>query len=374
MVSLPDQYWAGRRSFTARTNDNFINYSKKILDNLRKIGKAILFQFILPGIAGGIVGTILLNIGDSEIRLESLWWSFLFNFLITGFLWFGNGFLADKIPIPWTERPLLRFVVILVLTIVYTILAALLVQIIFQFICCGNGPEQALKNIDTGFYGVVLLITFFVSLFLHGRTFLFSWKDALVRVEQAKQAQLSASYESLKNQVNPHFLFNSLNVLSSLVYKDPDMAAKFIKQMSRVYRYVLDIKGKELVSLSEELKALEAYLFMIKMRFGEGIQLDVNFQPRSEEMIAPLTLQMLVENAVKHNVANKNHPLYIRIERKGMDYLTVTNTLNKKDSREESLGVGLPNLQNRYRLLTDKAFWVKEEEDFFVAGVPLLLL
>ena len=213
-----------------------------------------------------------------------------------------------------------------------------------------------------------------ISTFLHGREFLHQWKESLLETERLKQAHLNARFESLKNQVNPHFLFNSFNILSNLVYKDQDLAARFIKQLSSTYRYVLDAKDKEVVPLATELEALEAYLFLAKMRFGENLHVQIELDHYNGAVVAPLSLQMLVENAIKHNVISKNKPLSIRIIKTEDDYIEVSNNLQLKNNKLESAGIGLPNIKERYKYISDKAVQIVQDENYFKVSIPLIKL
>ena len=175
-----------------------------------------------------------------------------------------------------------------------------------------------------------------------------------------KRKVFVAKYESLKSQVSPHFLFNSLNALTNLVYEDQDKAAKFIKQLSEVYRYVLDTRDKEVVSMEEEKNFLNSYLFLQQIRFGDKLKLEVNLD-ETRSRIAPLVLQMLVENAIKHNVISEENPLHINIYVKD-GFIVVENNLQKKSVMlDESPGIGLDNIAKRYEFLSDKKVEVIEE-------------
>ena len=162
---------------------------------------------------------------------------------------------------------------------------------------------------------------------MHGRQFFFQYRKSILEAEQLKQENLESQYEILKNQVNPHFLFNSLNVLYSMVHKDPDGAAQFIKKLSDVYRYVLDSREKEVVQLAEEIDALNAYLFLIQTRFGKSVICNMELEDTNDHLIIPLSLQMLVENAIKHNAFTMNKPIQIDINQKG-EAIVVKNNLN----------------------------------------------
>lgn len=293
--------------------------------------------------------------------------------LLTIALWLGNAMIADKVPISWVEQPIRRLGVSLLLTVIYTVGATAAVHGLFNLVLWGTNPLRAIQNMNLAYFASVLIITFLISLFLHGRAFLFHWKNAIIEAERLKQAHLSARFENLKSQVNPHFLFNSLNVLSSLVYKDADLAAKFIQKLAETYRYVLDTREREVVPLSTEVEALEAYIFLLQIRFGENLHIALDLPPAPRAVIPPLTLQMLVENAVKHNIASRRQPLHIRIALDQEGYIAVTNNRQGKgDSAPASSGIGLANIQERYRYLSDRAVQIVRSETSFSVAVPLI--
>lgn len=257
------------------------------------------------------------------------------------------------------------FFVLLGFTIVYTIVAVYSILLFYRHIL---GFNIEANNIIYS----SLVITFLISLFMHGRSFLLSWKQSAIDAERLKHESVTARYESLKNQVNPHFLFNSLNALTNLVYENQDLAAKFIKQLSEVYRYVLDTRDRELVSKEEELKFLESYIFLQKIRYGNNLVIDVQLDD-VHTSFPPLVLQMLIENAIKHNEISSDHPLTIRLYQKG-DYVLVENNLRKKKLlNEESPGIGLSNIFSRYEILSSGKVETVEVDGKFVVKLPVLV-
>jgi LytS/YehU family sensor histidine kinase len=208
-------------------------------------------------------------------------------------------------------------------------------------------------------------ITLVITVILTSRSFLLNWRQTAIDAEKFKRESTVAKFESLRNQVNPHFLFNSLNALTNLVYEDQDKAAKFIKQLSEVYRYLLETRDLEIVPLSEETRFLDSYLFLQKIRFGEKLKVTVSLDDESC-MVAPLVLQMLVENAIKHNEISEEHPLNIRLYLDG-DYLVVENSLQKKSTMAGgSPGIGLDNICKRYEFLTEKKVEIHQNNLFTV--------
>lgn len=198
-------------------------------------------------------------------------------------------------------------------------------------------------------------------------------KQVELEAETLKKNSIEAQFEVLRNQINPHFLFNSFNVLSTLVYRDADMSAKFISQLSNVYRYLLFNQQSKLVSLKDELTFIDSYLYLLKIRFGNNIQIEkkITVLP-TRYYVPPGVIQMLIENAIKHNVVSKKNPLQIVLETE-KDYLIVENVLQpKKVAEQTSTHVGLNNIISRYGLLSNRQVEVKKSETSFVVKIPLL--
>ncbi|MBK7850126.1 MAG: histidine kinase [Bacteroidetes bacterium] len=199
------------------------------------------------------------------------------------------------------------------------------------------------------------------------------WRKSFSEMEQLRKANLQSQFDSLKNQVNPHFLFNSLNSLSSLVEEDKEKAVQFIAELSRVYRYLLQTNEKELTTLSAELEFIQAYYFLLQTRFGNGVKLVVDVFPSFRDfLIPPLTLQILVENAVKHNVVSTNKPLIIRISTDALGNLMVDNNLQKKTQSVPSGGMGLANITSKYKLLNQSEVMIRSTDDNFQVKLPLI--
>ncbi len=282
-------------------------------------------------------------------------------------MWLGNENLTCIIDtkISWVKHPVRRFVVGVIATVIFTVIVA---------IGLARSYEYAL-HLRFGNYNqfiiVSLIITFLISFFLHGREFLLRWREAAVEAERYQKENMMAQYKSLKSQVDPHFLFNSLNVLTNLVYEDADKSARFIKQLSEVYRYVLDTRSKELVTLEEELKFVNAYLYLQQIRFGDKLIID-NEITDQQGLVPPLVIQMLAENAIKHNEVSQENPLQIHLYREG-DYVVVANTLQiKKVLAEDSKGIGLENIRQRYAFLTEQKVTLMDTEGRFVVKLPLI--
>lgn len=198
--------------------------------------------------------------------------------------------------------------------------------------------------------------------------------EANTRLLELQKTNLQSQFEVLKQQVNPHFLFNSLNVLASLIKVDPDLAESFTEKLSKVYRYVLENKEKDMVSLVTEMDFINSYIFLLNIRFKGKIFVKINLDDiRQEMMILPMALQILIENAIKHNTFSRTEPLNIDISVDRDSFLVVKNNLRLRESYVQSTGIGLANIINRYRLITDKEPVFEKTDKSFVARIPLIM-
>jgi two-component system, LytTR family, sensor kinase len=203
--------------------------------------------------------------------------------------------------------------------------------------------------------------------------YLTRYKSKQLEAEELKRINVQAQLQAVNNQINPHFLFNNLNVLSSLVLTDPQEANRFTEAFSQVYRYILSSTGKELVAVKEELDFIQPYLFLLQKRFPGGIQIDIDVSDKARKLyIVPVALQLLIENAIKHNVATSNRPLHIGIMANGKQELTVTNNLQPKLTKEPSSSIGLQNINKRYGLLFNKQIDIAQSVGAFAVTLPLI--
>jgi len=193
------------------------------------------------------------------------------------------------------------------------------------------------------------------------------------QMEDLQRENLASKYSSLKNQISPHFLFNSLNTLTSLMYSDRDLASDFVSRLASSYRYILDNREEDLVSLEKELNFLDAFVFMMDVRHKNAVFITINIASEPKNYVIPtLSLQMLVENALKHNYYSKEKPLRIDITCIDNNAIVVRNTLRKRKLEEESTKLGLKNIKKRYSYYTSKDVLIREEEDFYEVILPLL--
>ncbi|WP_229311435.1 sensor histidine kinase [Larkinella rosea] len=232
-------------------------------------------------------------------------------------------------------------------------------------------------NID---FFIMYLETIGIQIFYHllyigiyeGSYVFIQWQKTNLEKEALLRTQWQGRFEVLKSQVNPHFLFNSLNTLSSLISENPALAEEFVDDMASVYRYLLQTNERELTTLRKELEFIDSYYHLLKTRYGAGLSLHIRVGEEDKEaLLPPLTLQMLVENAVKHNMMLPEKPLRIEIDAAD-GFLAIRNTLQRKNVRVESNHVGLSNIASKYKLLNQARPTIEEKESLFIVTLPLL--
>jgi two-component system, LytTR family, sensor kinase len=248
-------------------------------------------------------------------------------------------------------------------------------------------------------------IVFFVSMFLHNHdltqtliplklNLIYAWlanllfhllnaikfyfteyKTKWMEAEELKRISAQAELQLVRSQINPHFLFNNLNVLSALVMKNTSEANRFIEEFSKVYRYILNNHDKELVNIKTEIDFIKPYIFLLEKRFSEGLSVSVNVPQAYEDFyIIPASLQMLIENAIKHNIVSKHKPLHIDVHINGNNTIVVANNLQLRESVEGSTKIGLANIVKRYWLVSGRTVEVIQSDKDFTVTLPLISL
>jgi len=201
------------------------------------------------------------------------------------------------------------------------------------------------------------------------------YKTKWIEAEELKGITAQAELQLVKSQINPHFLFNNLNVLSTLVLQNNAEANKFIEAFSKVYRYILSTHDKEIVEIRTELDYIEPYIFLLEKRFSEGLSITINIPEEYEsKYIIPASLQMLIENAIKHNVVSRHKPLHIDVHVNGNNTIVVSNNLQARESVETSTEIGLSNIKKRYLLVSGREVLINKNETNFVVTLPMLTL
>ncbi|WP_121353879.1 sensor histidine kinase [Flavisolibacter nicotianae] len=306
--------------------------------SVRIISRELLFTVVrLTGIALLIHGTILLN-----------------NYVFKNFKPVGLRYVVE---------------IILILFLTYWFLFGF-VKYIEQPLVNGNPADPNLWTFRR-YIGLYMLGTIFIYTFLSGLNIYQVARQKEAQAEQLEREFAQVRLQALKSQVNPHFLFNSLSVLSSLVHVNAELSDQFIQHLAKAYRYILEQKEAELVSLDEELGFLDAYFFLLQIRFDQKIRLEKTIAAGTGDLLLPpLTLQLLVENAVKHNRMSAQEPLVINVSAAG-NTLQVENNIQQREQAESSTGIGLENIRKRYAMLTDRKPTVHHTDRFRVQ-VPLL--
>ncbi|QKZ14849.1 sensor histidine kinase [Spirosoma sp. KUDC1026] len=294
--------------------------------------------------------------------------------------WLGNDFLTELNG----KSFFLTFVVSLVLALLFTqtlhlVLDAIafVIHLIWPPSATQSKPSpftpEVLTYIERAhnvFSVVIMLSAFYLTISMRAFQQL---RDVQLKAERLEKEALLSQFEALKNQLSPHFLFNSLSILTSLIHEDVNLSEQFIKRLSKAYRYILEQRDQDKVLLKTELDFIQAYTFLLQIRFENKFEVQIDVPPEDQlrYWIAPLTLQLLVENAVKHNRMSLQERLLVRIYTQG-DWLVVENPIQARDQPEPSTGVGLRNIVNRYTLLTDQPVTVSQEGNSFIVNIPLL--
>ena len=329
------------------------------------------FHYILAT----LVFSILLNIvfwQDSFNEPKTFALAMLWSATIWVTQWLGNVYIGTKIgeKYSWLHHSKKRVIYGIIGIVIYSSVAFVLVQFLMNYLVFGTVPSEHLSWISTQLK-ITIPLSLSLSFIFNSIGFFQNWRKSELNAQKLETEMLRYKYESLQNQINPHFLFNSFNVLTELITEDQNLAVKFVQQMSGLYRYVLESKEKELVKLFEEREFIEKFVFMLETRFENKVNFVIAIENKNNYFIVPMALQLLIENAVKHNVATTNKPLTVLVKQKG-DTIIVSNSLQLKSSNEHSTKTGLENLKQQYAFFTEREILISENEKAFVVVIPLL--
>lgn len=323
----------------------------------------ILFRFMLD---------VIFSLFYRNYNLAQPFDKYLFTVVLT-FLVFESIYqinrLLDK-KISWESNPYKRFFIQWLSSLGIGLYYAVGIRWVFVWIFISFTYVNLLDEIILAIF--VLLVTTAITIVDLSLFLLEKWRFSLAELERFKKENVEFQFESLRTQVNPHFLFNSLNTLSALIYEDQKKAESFVRELSDVYRYILENKDRELVTLKKELEILKSYIYLILLRFEKNLSVTIDIKPGLDEMlIPPLTLQMLVENATKHNIISRKKPLKVQIYSED-EYIVVSNKLQKKETEIYSSKLGFENIKSRYNYLSDKKVEIVEGPDEFLVKIPLI--
>jgi len=323
-----------------------------------------------------LVSELIYNLMGFLFFTENLFSNFHQASLHLALIFFLNHAIKKSLDVlnPWFENPIKRFKKQSLLT---AWLSPLLIMFLFTYIAYLS--TQFRENDTYIQYRVLLLNYFIYGLVMQlnvaidlGSYFISQWQASRLQQATFEKEKAQFNLELLRNQINPHFLFNNLNTLSALIYESQDKAAGFVRMLSKVYRNILEYKNKETVSLADELSFFDTYWQLLNIRFKDMMFVHIRVEPNlhAKKMI-PLTLQLLIENAIKHNVVSAQQPLQIQIYTEN-EMLVVSNPIQKKESLDYSSGLGLKIISNRYAFISDKQFEVLDDAKNFTIKIPLL--
>jgi len=322
------------------------------------------FGIAIPVLAGMINGQ---NFSTWQIKI-----SFLYTIFIAFAIWEGNRYLLFSMRsyVDWYKKPVRKIIVLLFGISFYTLpVSILLLMGWYHIFLHGVTDWQAVFTASL----IIMICVIFIT-HVYETVFLVKESESeMLRAEQLERARTEAALQVLKNQIDPHFIFNSLNTLSYLIEEQPAKAKLFNDSLADVYRYILQNKTRDLVLLQEELDFLQDYFSLLKIRFEDALQLHVNIEPilLDKYLVMPISLQVLMENATKHNEFSAGNPLVITINF-SEDSLVFYNETRKKALRKPSSRIGLQNLDERYKLVTGKTITIEETANAFRVVLPVL--
>ena len=340
-----------------------MNYQKEII----RLFKISIIVFIGIQILNFVLGNAFKF--DTQLLI-----SFAFTMLYSFSIGFVNSYLNFRLDQYFIKDKFskARIVSNIFLSFIVTIFIIFLLRVFEEVVVKNRSFTDYISKEKPANFVVAIIITFIIILSIYLFHFYKAFQENKVKEQKIIAGTANAKFESLKNQIDPHFLFNSLNVLSSLIEENPENAQRFTTSLSKIYRYVLEQKDKELVTVSEELAFAKTYMNLLKMRFENSItfELPENFD-NPDAKVVPLSLQLLLENTIKHNVVSENKPLHIKIYIQD-NFLVVENNLQKKEVLQDRKGVGLQNIVSRYAILSERKVLIDENTATFAVYLPIL--
>ncbi len=319
-------------------------------------------------ITSALVFLINLLLGGWSSSIQNISYYFIYSagFYLVNWLYFAavGRFLS------WDRKPEKTLIISILGVIPVNALTYFCLNLFFRVIIGRQDFNTFIKQINALEYTLVILFSLVIALFIIIGYFFKAIREEKLKAEQLKTQNERAKFESLKNQLDPHFLFNNLNVLTALIGENANKAEEFTMALSDIYKYVLAQKDKELVPLQEELTFAKQYLTLLKMRYEDDLHYTLPENVPENMKIPPLSLQMLLENTVKHNSITRDNPLKINLKITD-GYLSVLNNKNAKSSKNHQ-GIGLQNIVKRYKLLSQKPVDIKDDKESFEVQIPIL--
>lgn len=316
---------------------------------------------------GAVIYTLIRLQPPAAFYLTITWF-----LLLALLLWLGNslisGFLDKKLS--WRRYVTARFFIQLGLTIIYSLICVNTSYLLFKYLFTNDPPVRE-QVVLTNIYGLLLILPIFSIYF--GIHFLKAWKKSELETEKLQKESVRSQLEALRNHLDPHFLFNNLNILSTLIDKNKALSKEYLEKFAEVYRIILQNEVSELITLKKELDFIKSYLYLIKIRFQDDINIDLDVPDHLKmKMIPPLSIQMLIENCIKHNAITETSPLMISIRTEKDKFLVIKNNLKPKKNHNAKKSSGLKNISNRYSYFTDEKLTVDKSATHFTVKIPLL--
>ncbi len=350
---------------TKKKTENRNDSKMKVNDKLIRIIGVQFFGIVIPNATG------LINSNDRSAMY--LLGAYAYFILLAGLIWQGNRYFLFRLQrkFDWFIHPMQKTVVLLAMNVFYTV--PLVIGMLILWFTMINAPIdwQIIKVT-----AIVCVVSVVFITHVYETVFLIKQRQTdMVKGEQLERAKAQAELEALKNQIDPHFMFNSLNSLSHLIDENQDKAKQFTESLAEVYRYILSNKDRELVILEDELAFLNKYLALLKLRFGEALQVDfaIDQSQQAEFLIPPISIFIALENVVKHNEISRVSPLTARVSLE-TDALYVRNAIVRKKSLVHSTKIGLNNLKERFSMIVGKETEVVDDGKTFEIMLPLLKL
>lgn len=340
-----------------------MNFQKELL---KALGIGVIIFIVIQGI------NYIYNLQLPDFN--ALQFNFIFTILYSVVLYFANALVFIQLDKFFEKNRfhLKRLVIGFLASFLISGIAIFFLRIFEEVLVEKLSLREFFSEETISNYVVAMIITLVVTLIVHLVYFYKNYQENRVKQEKIIAGTASAQFESLKNQIDPHFLFNSLNVLSSLIEENPEQAQKFTTSLSKIYRYVLEQRDKELVTVQEEINFARTYMNLLKMRFENSISFELPEHFDNEEAkVVPLSLQLLLENCIKHNIVSEQKPLHIKIYLENNE-LVIENNKQIKEVLRDRKGVGLQNIVNRYAIVTDRRVSITEDETVFKVKLPVL--
>jgi len=331
----------------------------------KKLGIKIIRAVIIGGISSYIYcPNCFFSTSDENILKVFLYYILAF-FFIYELVLYKVKLISKKLN--WIkDYKKIIFINVLFFIIIFLPLNYIVVEIIF-----GSYPERYSTytryalNLNNFFTTIIIL------LYINSRNFFIYWKETYTKTQELSKHKIKNELLALKNQINPHFLFNNLNTLTHLISEKSNQAEEYIYQLSKIYRYLLDEKNADIVEIAKEVEMLKSYIYILHVKYEDNIKFTIDKKEFKYNKIATFTLQMLIENAVKHNIISNEHKLKIAIYIEN-EYLVVSNNVLDKPTILYSSGIGLENIINRYKLLSNYDVLIEESASKFEVKIPLL--